>query len=125
MTFQTFQPHLSHWQQPLLLNSRIVLKQAFPLFPSIFSPILHLLKRKKPHSKPNGAYNVRLKGFEPQTFGSVDRCSIQLSYRRIRDISVSQRCNNLTKFALNASIFSKKHPKDYHKSIKREKFAKV
>jgi hypothetical protein len=25
---------------------------------------------------------MRLKGFEPLTAGSVDRCSIQLSYRR-------------------------------------------
>ena len=29
---------------------------------------------------------LRLEGFEPPTYGSVGHCSIQLSYRRIKDL---------------------------------------
>src|SRR5262249_9660435 len=34
----------------------------------------------------DGSRGLRLAGLEPATFGSVDRCSIQLSYRRIRAV---------------------------------------
>ena len=49
-------------------------------------------KDKNPLSNAeNGVYGgvnkhdreIRLKGLEPQTLGSEDRCSIQLSYRRV------------------------------------------
>lgn len=33
-------------------------------------------------NSPTGEILVRLKGLEPPTLGSEDRCSIQLSYRR-------------------------------------------
>ncbi len=49
------------------------------------SPVLDT-KNSVLDTKNRGFEVVRLKGFEPQTFGSVDRCSIQLSYRRIKKV---------------------------------------